>query len=81
MSWYPRQCVAKRCDRDQKLVHSSGQALDHVAFIVDDFDAMYARLRRDGVKILEGPHAFGDTRAFMIEDPDGLAIELVASSP
>jgi catechol 2,3-dioxygenase-like lactoylglutathione lyase family enzyme len=60
-------------------VPSRGQVLDHVAFAVDDFDALYARLRRDGVKILETPHAFGDTRAFMIEDPDGLAIELVAS--
>jgi hypothetical protein len=26
-------------------------------------------------------HAFGDTRAFMIEDPDGLAIEIVAKTP
>jgi hypothetical protein len=34
---------------------------------------------RDGVKVIEAPHAFGDTRAFMIEDPDGLAIELVAA--
>jgi catechol 2,3-dioxygenase-like lactoylglutathione lyase family enzyme len=81
MSWYPRQCVATRCGREQKLVPSRGQVLDHVAFIVDDFDALYAKLRGSGVKILEAPHAFGDTRAFMIEDPDGLAIELVASSP
>jgi catechol 2,3-dioxygenase-like lactoylglutathione lyase family enzyme len=79
MSWYPRQCVGDRCGRDQKLVPSRGQVLDHVAFAVDDFDGLYTRLRRDGVKILEAPHAFGDTRAFMIEDPDGLAIELVAS--
>jgi catechol 2,3-dioxygenase-like lactoylglutathione lyase family enzyme len=79
MSWYPRQCVERRCGRDQKLVPSRGQVLDHVAFLVDGFDALYAKLRREGVKILEAPHAFGDTRAFMIEDPDGLAIELVAA--
>ncbi|MGQ0647135.1 MAG: hypothetical protein ACT4P7_06160 [Gemmatimonadaceae bacterium] len=30
----------------------------------------------DGV-LLEGPYAFGETRALMIEDPDGLAIELI----
>ena len=78
MSWYPRQCVGERCGRDQKLVPSRGQVLDHVAFAVDDFDALYAKLRRDGVKVLETPHPFGETRAFMIEDPDGLAIELVA---
>jgi catechol 2,3-dioxygenase-like lactoylglutathione lyase family enzyme len=77
MSWYPRQCVGTRCGRDQKLVSSRGQVLDHVAFSVEGFDALYAKLRREGVKILETPHAFGETRAFMIEDPDGLAIELV----
>jgi catechol 2,3-dioxygenase-like lactoylglutathione lyase family enzyme len=81
MSWYPRQCVGSRCGDGgaQKLVPSRGQVLDHVAFEVDDFDALFAKLRRDGVKFLEMPHAFGGTRAFMIEDPDGLAIELVAS--
>jgi catechol 2,3-dioxygenase-like lactoylglutathione lyase family enzyme len=78
MSWYPRQCVGNRCGRDQKLVPSRGQVLDHVAFVVDELDALYAKLRREGVKIIEAPHAFGDTRAFMIEDLDGLAIELVA---
>ncbi len=77
MSWYPRQCVGTRCGTEQKLVSSRGQILDHVAFSVDNFDALYAKLRRDGVKILETPHAFGETRAFMIEDLDGLAIELV----
>ena len=79
MSWYPRQCVGNRCGRDQKLVPSRGQVLDHVAFTVEEFDALYAKVRREGVKVLEAPHTFGDTRAFMIEDPDGLAIELVAS--
>ena len=81
MSWYPRQCVGDRCGRDQKLVPSRGQVLDHVAFVVDDFDALYAKLTRSGVKMLEPLHAFGDTRAFMIEDPDGLSIELVAARP
>lgn len=78
MSWYPRQCVGTRCGHDQKLVPSRGQVLDHVAFTVGDFDALFAKLQRDGVKILEPPHDFGNTRAFMFEDPDGLAIELIA---
>jgi catechol 2,3-dioxygenase-like lactoylglutathione lyase family enzyme len=77
MSWYPRQCVGSRCGRDQPLARSRGQALDHVAFTVDGLDALIARLRRDGVRVLEGPYAFGSARAFMIEDPDGLAIELI----
>jgi catechol 2,3-dioxygenase-like lactoylglutathione lyase family enzyme len=77
LSWYPRQCVGTRCGGDQPLVPSRGQALDHVAFLVDGLDARLARLRRAGVTVLEGPYAFGATRAVMIEGPDRLAIELV----
>lgn len=77
MSWYPRQCVRERCDGDRPFVPSRGQVLDHVAFTVEGLDAWRARLRAAGVKILEEPYAFGDTRAFLIEDPDGLAIELI----
>jgi catechol 2,3-dioxygenase-like lactoylglutathione lyase family enzyme len=77
MSWYPRQCTGTRCGKEQRLVPSRGQVLDHVAFTTDEFDALYARLRGAGVKILEAPHPFADTRAFMLEDPDGLSIEIV----
>lgn len=77
MSWYPRQCVADRCGADAPLVRSKGQALDHVAFVVQGMDALLERLRRSGVRVLEEPRAFGTTRACMIEDPDGLAIELI----
>ena len=77
LSWYPRQCVGTRCGGDQPLVPSRGQALDHVAFLVDGLDARLARLRRAGVTVLEGLYAFGTTRAAMIEGPDRLAIELV----
>jgi catechol 2,3-dioxygenase-like lactoylglutathione lyase family enzyme len=77
MSWYPRQCVSDRCGKDQPLVPSRGQALDHVAFAVDNLDALMSRLRSAKVKVLEGPYKLGDARAFMIEDPDGLAIELI----
>jgi catechol 2,3-dioxygenase-like lactoylglutathione lyase family enzyme len=77
MAWYPRQCVEGRCGRDQRLVPSRGQALDHIAFTVERLDALLDRLRRAGVVVIEEPYAFGDARAFMIEDPDGLAIELI----
>jgi catechol 2,3-dioxygenase-like lactoylglutathione lyase family enzyme len=77
LSWYPRQCVSDRCGRDQPLVPSRGQALDHIAFTVENLDALVTRLRAANVKILEGPYKFGSGRAFMIEDPDGLAIELI----
>ena len=77
MSWYPHPCVGNRCQGAGRLAPSRGQALDHVAFIVDDIDEMLVRLRAARVKILRQPYAFGTTRAFMIEDPDGLAIELI----
>ncbi|MDF2771799.1 MAG: hypothetical protein K0S86_1293 [Geminicoccaceae bacterium] len=77
MSWYPRQCVGERCGRDLPLVPTRGQALDHVAFAVTDFAGLVERLRHARVKILLEPYAFGDVRAIMIEDPDGLAIELI----
>ena len=77
MSWYPRQCVRDRCQGEGRLVPSRGQALDHIAFIVDDLDESLVRLRRGNVKILRQPYAFGTTRALMIEDPDGLAVELI----
>ncbi len=77
MSFYPRQCVGTRCGTDQPLVRSRGHALDHIAFTVDSLDAMLVRLRVAGVKILLEPYAYGDMRAIMIEDPDGLAIELI----
>jgi hypothetical protein len=36
-----------------------------------------SRLRAANVKVINGPYKFGDARAFMIEDPDGLSIELI----
>lgn len=77
MSWYPRQCIGNRCGRAQELVRSRGQALDHVAFTINGLDALLTRLRLARVKVLEGPYAFGEVRAIMIEGPDGLAIELI----
>ncbi len=80
MSWYPRQCVEGRCGADQPLVPSRGQVYDHVAFTVENLDAWFARLTAEEVTILEEPHTFGGTRAFMIEDLDGLAVELVEAA-
>ena len=80
MAWYPNQCTAERCGEAQPFAASRGQVLDHVAFTVDDLDALYEDLASAGVTILEAPHSFDKTRAFMIQDPDGLAVELVESS-
>ena len=34
-------------------------------------------LRATGVPIVKGPYKFGDTRAVLIEDLDGLGVELI----
>jgi hypothetical protein len=36
-----------------------------------------AHLRARNISILQGPYKFGDTRAIVIEDLDGLAFELI----
>ena len=51
--------------------------MDHVAFTVEDLDAWHEWLVGAAVEFIEAPHPFGEGRAFMIEGPDGLAIELV----
>lgn len=80
MSWYPRPCAGGRCGGARPFAPSRGQVYDHVAFTVDDLDAAFARLQAAGVTILRTPHPWGGTRAIMIQDPDGLAIELLESA-
>jgi catechol 2,3-dioxygenase-like lactoylglutathione lyase family enzyme len=59
------------------LAASRGQLIDHIALRVASLDAWTARLRGEGVRILEGPYALGDYRAVLIEGPSREAIELV----
>jgi catechol 2,3-dioxygenase-like lactoylglutathione lyase family enzyme len=77
--WYPRQCRSGRCGtgNDQPLSRSRGQVVDHIGLTYPDLDVVMRHLRSKGVRILEGPYKFGDTRAVLIEDPDGLAFELI----
>jgi hypothetical protein len=62
---------------DTPLASSRGQLYDHIALSVSDLDAWVAKLRGEGVTILEAPYKLGDTRAAMIEGPSREAIELV----
>ncbi|MBM3778118.1 MAG: hypothetical protein FJW23_07745 [Acidimicrobiia bacterium] len=75
---YPRQCHFGRCgaDGDRPLARSRGQVLDHVGFTYPDLDAVIAHLEARNVT-MQGPYALGDTRAVMVETPDGLALELI----
>lgn len=77
--WYPRQCRAGRCGpgNDQPLARSRGQVVDHIGLTYPNLDAVIAHLRATKVNILEGPYKFADTRAILVEDPDGLAFELI----
>ena len=78
-AWYSRQCRDGRCgpELDRRLARSRGQVVDHVAVSYPDLDPVLARLAAAGIPFLDGPYAFGDTRAVLIEDLDGLAIELI----
>jgi catechol 2,3-dioxygenase-like lactoylglutathione lyase family enzyme len=59
------------------LVSTRGHIVDHWALSVADLSPAVARLKSEGVKVLEEIHPWGDTRAAMIEGPDRIAIELV----
>ena len=82
-AWYTRQCRDGRCGpgNDKQLVPSRGQVVDHVALSYPDLDAVMAHLKETGVAIQEGPYRFGDTRAIMIQDLDGLSLELIEIRP
>jgi catechol 2,3-dioxygenase-like lactoylglutathione lyase family enzyme len=69
---YPRQ-------RPGPLVSPRGHVVDHIALSVADLTGTLERLRKAGVKVLEEPHLFGNSkvRAAMIEGPDAIAIELI----
>lgn len=77
--WYPRQCRSGRCGpgNDQPLARSRGQVVDRIGIAYPDLNAVIAHLKATNVPIVEGPYKFGDTRAVLIEDPDGLAFELI----
>jgi len=70
LPWYMRQ-------GDAPLVGTRGQLYDHFALSVGDLDAWVAKLRGEGVRLLEEPYRLGDTRAVMIEGPSREALELV----
>jgi len=78
-SWYTRQCRFGRCGEgnDQPLARSRGQVVDHIGLAFPDLNPVIAHLKSRGVPIVEGPYPFAGTRAIMIEDLDGLALELL----
>jgi hypothetical protein len=59
------------------LVSTRRQTVDHIGLGVSDLRTTVARLKNEGVTVLEEIHGWGDTRAAMIEGPDQVALELV----
>jgi catechol 2,3-dioxygenase-like lactoylglutathione lyase family enzyme len=59
------------------LVSTRGHIVDHWALSVADLAGTVARLKSEGVTVLEEIHPWAGTRAAMIEGPDRIAIELV----
>jgi catechol 2,3-dioxygenase-like lactoylglutathione lyase family enzyme len=62
------------------LVSTRGKLVDHWALSAADLSATVARLKSEGVRILEDIRAWGNSRAALIEGPDRIAIELVEVS-
>lgn len=56
-----------------------GHLMDHIALSVADLDAWLAKLRAEGVTLLEQPYMLGAHRAVLLEGPSREAVELVES--
>jgi 4-hydroxyphenylpyruvate dioxygenase-like putative hemolysin len=70
LTWYSRQ-------GERPLVATRGHLADHIALSVSNLDAWIAKLRGEGIRFLEQPYQFGNTRAVMIEGPSREALELI----
>ena len=70
LTWYPRQS-------DAPLASPRGHLIDHIGLGVTDLGAWESKLRSEAIDIVEGPYAFGNTRALMIEGPSRELLELV----
>lgn len=56
---------------------TSGHTTDHIAFSVDNLGETLERLKKDGVKITQGPRYDSGVKSAFIEGPDHVKIELV----
>lgn len=59
------------------LISTRGQVVDHIGLGVHDLRATLARLRTEGVTVLEDVRQWGDTLAAFVEGPDRVVLELV----
>ena len=67
-------------NHDQEEPYALGDGYSHVAFTVEDLDALSDKLEAaGGVDFESKPHAMGSsgTRLFFVKDPDGYRIEFI----
>ena len=62
--------------RDGDIRPSSGSALDHFAFAIDDYDGVKARLDARGVRYRALQSPDGNIRQFFFNEINGATIEL-----
>jgi len=56
---------------------TAGHVTDHIGFSVDNLAQTLERLKKDGVKVTDGPHSSPGGKYAFIEGPDHVKIELV----
>jgi catechol 2,3-dioxygenase-like lactoylglutathione lyase family enzyme len=63
----------------QGLESSQGHTIDHLGFSVDNLDQTLERLKKDGVKMTDGPRSVfdGKLKFAFIEGPDHIRIEVL----
>ena len=62
-------------DREDTALTRTG-AIDHLAFMAEDIDAMRARLKDEGIASREREVPLLGVRQIFLEDPNGVTIEL-----
>jgi catechol 2,3-dioxygenase-like lactoylglutathione lyase family enzyme len=62
-------------DREEAALTGTG-AIDHLAFMAEDIDAMRARLKAEGIASREREVPLLGVRQIFLEDPNGVTIEL-----
>jgi catechol 2,3-dioxygenase-like lactoylglutathione lyase family enzyme len=82
--WFPKEFASegvykKQWEGRSDFISPRGRAIDHFAFSVDNLEQTLARLKRDGVKVLEPPRKLfgGRLKSAFVEGPDKVQIELV----
>lgn len=59
--------------------YEEGDQLDHLAFEVEDLDAVIEKMKKEGVEVAREPYKLkgGVRRIAFIKDPNGIWIELI----